>query len=113
MRDAVRLHPWNPKALMSPNDIELRPPLTPDVCEEHRKPALGDLLRLAERFVLAHNFVNQSLHILNVIVRPKLGWQLAKGFNREGQGFDDDVSVAAGHFCSLRHGRPLDAALGD
>jgi hypothetical protein len=58
------------------------------VYDERRNSALGDLLSLGERCVLLYPCVKQPLHVLNVVVRPKLDRQFTKCFNREGQGLD-------------------------
>jgi hypothetical protein len=42
-----------------------------------------------------YELLYQSFHIGNVVVWPKLDWQAAERLNREGQGFDQKVSIAS------------------
>ena len=37
---------------------------------------------------MLYELLNQSFHIGNVVVWPKLDWQAAERLNRESQGFD-------------------------
>jgi hypothetical protein len=41
-----------------------------------------------------YELLNQSFHIGNVVVWPKLDWQTAERLNRESQGLDQEVGIA-------------------
>jgi hypothetical protein len=58
------------------------------------KSSAGDQLRLGKTGIMFHELLNESFHIGNVVVWPKLDWQPTEGLNSEGQGLDDKVVVA-------------------
>ena len=59
--------------------------------------------------IVLYELLNQSFHIGNVVVWPKLDWQAAERLNRESQGFDQKVGVAPSNVRSVN--RKLLAAI--
>jgi hypothetical protein len=65
-------------------EVELLGPVRFSICANMTKPTTGDQLWVGKTCIVLHELLNQSLHIGNVVVWPKLDWQAAERLNREG-----------------------------